>query len=223
MTKGLYGLTNSGLIVPKEHAQVRVAANNADIVLDPVCGSGTTAQAASELHRRFICIDREPAAINLTWNRLHWAVKQRTVIVEWLFEKTHFLDNPMLWDSGCNFLVIGDSIEVLRSMPDSFVALVYADPPFNTGKEFRDKKTGIGYSDIWHWDADAKVRFKELKKMPPDRFKDGKNGKRVTIMGIKIAKKLDSRKSMASYLTWCALLLIECRRVMGSYEYEKQN
>ena len=33
-----------------------------------------------------------------------------------------------------NRVYLGDSVEVLRDLPDSSVALVYADPPFNTGK-----------------------------------------------------------------------------------------
>ena len=220
MTKGLYGLKESGLIVPQEHAEVRVASPKADIVLDPVCGSGTTAVSASQLNRRFICIDKSQDAVDITWSRLSLHVRNRTVRSNFFLDKYHFEKDPMLWDCGYNFLVCGDAIEVLRSMPESFVALVYADPPFNAGKNFVDKKTGVGFSDIWHWDDDAKARLKELKRMPADRFDSGKSGKIAMLMGIQAAK-IGHSKAMASYLTWCALLLIECRRVMGSYEYEE--
>ena len=37
---GVYGFTEKGLIVPCALAEVKVASANADIVLDPVCGSG---------------------------------------------------------------------------------------------------------------------------------------------------------------------------------------
>lgn len=137
---GVYGFTEKGLIVPCALAEVKVDSANADIVLDPVCGSGTTARAASDNCRRFICIDLSPDAIDITWRRLHWAVKQRTVIVHFALEKKLFLTDPMLWDSGCNFLVLGDCVDVMRTMPDSFVALIYADPPFNSNREYRNKE-----------------------------------------------------------------------------------
>ena len=41
-----------------------------DMVLDPVCGGGTTGAVALALRRRFIGIDRDPAAIAITRARL---------------------------------------------------------------------------------------------------------------------------------------------------------
>ncbi len=41
-----------------------------DLVLDPCCGSGTTAVAAHRLGRRFLCGDRSPEALALTQQRL---------------------------------------------------------------------------------------------------------------------------------------------------------
>ena len=37
-------------------------------------------------------------------------------------------------------IFIKDNLEVLRSFPDSFIDLVYLDPPFNTGRDFGDFK-----------------------------------------------------------------------------------
>ena len=216
MFRGLYGMRESGLTVPRALAQIRVASRTADIVLDPVCGSGTTAVAAAQAHRRFICIDREPAAVEVAWGRLAPAVRDRTRRVEWMRDRLAFDNNPMLWDCGSNFLVRGDCISVLRSMPDSFVTLVYADPPFNAGREFRNKD-GVGFSDVWRWDGAAEDRLQELTRAPPRRFQDGDRGKQALLLGIEAAR-LAAGGAMASYLTWCALLLIECRRVLGSWE-----
>ena len=215
--KNRYGYRESNLIVPKALAEIKVASKRADIVLDPTCGSGTVAEAASKLQRRFICIDREQSAVKYTWCRLKPIVQHRTRRIEWLNDRFEFEHDPMLWDSGHNYIVRGDSIRVLRSMPDSFIALVYTDPPFNANKQFRNKK-GEGFSDIWRWNDEAETRLVELENMPDDRFNDGKMGRNATLMTIQMAKMMDG--NMASYLTWTALLLIECRRVMGSYEME---
>ena len=211
-----YGLRKSGLTVPATMAEIRVASKAADIVLDPVCGSGTTAEAASKLHRRFICIDQSADAVEITWSRLSPAVAGQTRRVEWLRDAELFRADPMLWDSGPNFLVRGDCVAVLRSMPDSFVALVYADPPFNAGREFRNRD-GVGFSDIWAWDDDAEKRMADCRGLPASGFADGERGKQGLLLGIEAAR-LTGGDDMASYLTWVALLVFECRRVMGSWE-----
>lgn len=42
---------------------------------------------------------------------------------------------------------IGDCIDMLKEVDDSTVDLVYADPPFNTGKTQVSKRTGYSYAD----------------------------------------------------------------------------
>ena len=44
--------------------------NEGDVVLDPMCGSGTTCVAAYELHRDFIGIDTSQAYCELAEKRL---------------------------------------------------------------------------------------------------------------------------------------------------------
>ena len=174
MMPGLYGYTEAGIIVAKEEATVKVAAPDADIVLDPVCGSGTAAEAAAKLYRRFIWIDREPRAVEICYDSLHWYVQRRTRRVEWMLDAPEFQAQPMRWDIGCNYIVRADSLNVLSSMPDSFVALVVMDPPFNVGREFRNK-AGDGFSDIWCWDAAAQARLCEIEALDvdTDRYVDG--------------------------------------------------
>lgn len=46
------------------------SSDEGDVVLDPFCGSGTTAQASAELGRRFVCTDVSPLAVNVTLERL---------------------------------------------------------------------------------------------------------------------------------------------------------
>ena len=154
--------------------------------------------------------------MEITWNRLKPEVQQRTRRIEWMKDRFDFEADPMLWDHGPNYVVRGDCIAVMRSMPESFVTLVIADPPFNANREFRNRK-GEGFSDVWRWDAAAEDRLREIEDLPKEGF-GGKNGKEALLAGIEAARLMDPK--LASYLTWCALLLFECRRVMGDYEYD---
>lgn len=49
---------------------IELVTNDGDIVLDPFCGSGTTCVAAKSLNRKFIGIDKNPDAIELSKKRL---------------------------------------------------------------------------------------------------------------------------------------------------------
>ena len=138
------------------------------------------------------------------------------------FEYGHGADWPF-WDDGDCYIIHGDAIAVLRTMPDSIAALVYADPPFNAGKEFRNKKKGnIGFSDIWKWDDEAEARLAELGAIAD--IETGHDPPNVQMLFDYIPMVRDSMRdpALASYLSWCTLLLLECRRVMGSTEYIKQ-
>ena len=47
-----------------------------DLIIDPFCGSGTTALACHKTGRRFICIDREPKYIEIAQQRYRDLVAQ---------------------------------------------------------------------------------------------------------------------------------------------------
>src|SRR6266576_7316412 len=49
---------------------IEIATDKGDVVLDPMCGSGTSLVAAALLERHWIGIDTEPKAIELTKARL---------------------------------------------------------------------------------------------------------------------------------------------------------
>lgn len=46
------------------------SSNPGDIIFDPLCGSGTTGVAALKLGRRFICIELNPAFVDIARERL---------------------------------------------------------------------------------------------------------------------------------------------------------
>ena len=210
-----------------------------DMVLDPTAGSGGIAEAAWDLNRRFIVIDREQSAFDIMVERMKGVVKDawhprmlkrgthepvRINVMDMTdLERREYGESPewSWWDSGDCFIVKGDSISVLRTMPDSFVGLVYSDPPFMAQKEFRNKSMGnIGFSDIWAWDDEAESRLAELQM-----FADLKIGgvPNVSMIASYIPMVRDAMEGgMASYLSWIALLLIELHRISGSTEYIKQ-
>ena len=49
---------------------IRASSNRGDVILDPFCGSGTTAVVAEKLRRRFIMIDLSKVACDITRDRL---------------------------------------------------------------------------------------------------------------------------------------------------------
>jgi DNA modification methylase len=58
---------------------IEISTNPNDLVLDPVCGSGTTLVAARNLGRRFIGIDISKDACNISRKRLRSNMLSRSV------------------------------------------------------------------------------------------------------------------------------------------------
>ena len=52
------------------HRVIAATTNPGDVVLDPFCGTGTTAAVAKKLGRNYITIDREPAYVDVAEKRL---------------------------------------------------------------------------------------------------------------------------------------------------------
>ena len=58
---------------------VSKSTNENDLVLDYFSGSGTTAVACHNLHRRFICIEKTPEYYRASCERLEQAQRQQTL------------------------------------------------------------------------------------------------------------------------------------------------
>ena len=52
-----------------------------------------------------------------------------------------------------NILYCGDNLEIMRSLPDASIDLIYADPPFNTGKDWGE------FDDRWDGGLDGYLAF----------------------------------------------------------------
>tara|TARA_R110002126_G_C10388139_1_gene494786 strand:- start:51 stop:1016 length:966 start_codon:yes stop_codon:yes gene_type:complete len=51
---------------------------------------------------------------------------------------------------------LGDGRELLKEVPDQSIAMIYFDPPFNTGNDFRldTGKDSVGFSDVFESDSE---------------------------------------------------------------------
>ena len=53
-----------------------------DLIIDPFCGSGTTALACHKTGRRFICIDREQKYIDIAQQRYADLIAQQDLFMQ---------------------------------------------------------------------------------------------------------------------------------------------
>lgn len=57
---------------------IKASSNEGDIILDTFCGSGTTLVVAKQFNRKYIGIDQNPKAIDITNNRLKSVIQYKT-------------------------------------------------------------------------------------------------------------------------------------------------
>lgn len=71
-----------------------------------------------------------------------------------------------------NKLYYGDCLDVLRTLPDESVDLIYLDPPFNSKRDYnvlfktpkghQSESQITAFEDSWHWGEQAEREFHEL-------------------------------------------------------------
>lgn len=91
-----------------------------------------------------------------------------------------------------NTIFRGDNLEILKALPDSFVDLVYIDPPFFSQKD---------YKNIWGDKDSVKV------------FKDEFDGFKDTQDHFEFLSQTGA-KGLQAYLEWLELRLIEIHRIL---------
>jgi site-specific DNA-methyltransferase (adenine-specific)/adenine-specific DNA-methyltransferase len=72
-----------------------------------------------------------------------------------------------------NRLILGDNLGVMRLLPDESLDLVYADPPFFSGRQYRaggERKAERSFSDVWRGEISdyldwLRPRLDEMKRL----------------------------------------------------------
>jgi site-specific DNA-methyltransferase (adenine-specific) len=70
-----------------------------------------------------------------------------------------YQDKVILGDCA---LYLGDCLEVMKSVPDKSVDLVFVDPPYNVGKDYGDYKDNLPEDEYFAW---CEKWIKEIKRI----------------------------------------------------------
>ena len=105
-------------------------------------------------------------------------------------------------------LYVGDNLDVLREMPDDSVDLIYADPPYGSGRHYFPPPTahdGAEFSDTWDklWVEQDQERLRTLAKLNP-----------AATRIVDFAWQVNSDGRFGVYLFFMAERLIELERVL---------
>ncbi len=110
-------------------------------------------------------------------------------------------------------LIVGDNLETLASLPSESVALVYLDPPFNSGRSYdivrNERDDGDGrtqaFHDQWTWGSEPERQLAALRAAVPREVAD--------ITAALVATL--GRRDLGAYLVMMAPRLVELRRVLN--------
>ena len=112
--------------------------------------------------------------------------------------------------NGCNVpsrtIFTGDNLDILRGINSECVDLIYLDPPFNSNRDYSapldSAARGAEFSDVWTLDDMKEEWVDEIELRMPAIYHHI-NGARVS-----------HSESMAGYLTFMSIRLIEMQRVL---------
>ncbi len=114
--------------------------------------------------------------------------------------------------SGCNVpsrtIFTGDNLDILRGVNSECVDLIYLDPPFNSNRTYpaplASEARGAEFDDVWTLDDMKAEWVDEIEYRLPALFH--------LINGA----RLSHGESMAGYLTFMSIRLLELHRVLKS-------
>ena len=103
-------------------------------------------------------------------------------------------------------IFIGDNLDILRGINSECVDLIYLDPPFNSDRTYAapldSEARGAEFDDVWTLDDMKEEWIDEIEIRLPALFH--------LINGAKLA----SGESMAGYLTFMSVRLLELHRIL---------
>lgn len=108
-------------------------------------------------------------------------------------------ENRTLW--------VGDNLTVMRGLASGSVGLVYADPPFNSKREYNSAvgsaADGASFGDTWRLD-DVKVEWAEVQASDNPKLHH-----------VVMAAGLAAGEAMQAYITFMLPRLVECHRLLA--------
>jgi DNA modification methylase len=113
-------------------------------------------------------------------------------------------------------LHVADNLEILGSLADDSVGLIYLDPPFNSGRSYdlvgRSRRGGgagrtSAFSDMFAWSHEAEQTLRTLSSLVPA---DIAELVRTLASGL-------GRRDMGAYLVMMAPRLVQMRRVLADH------
>ena len=116
-------------------------------------------------------------------------------------------------NSPTSVIYTADNLKVLRGLNSGSVDLIYADPPFNTGKQWHNPigKDGdtVGFNDIWGWD---RVTGETLEETIARQWEEERDYAGSAVREVVEAALAAHSPQMGSYCAWMAPRLIEIHR-----------
>ncbi len=110
-------------------------------------------------------------------------------------------------------LAVGDNLDVLASLASGSVALVYLDPPFNSGRSYdlvdadrgvRDHGRTAAFDDQWMWSSETERELRRLPDLVPRTLSELVHALTGTL----------GRRDLSAYLVAMAPRLVELHRVL---------
>lgn len=110
-------------------------------------------------------------------------------------------------------LAVGDNLEQLSGLSEGSVALIYLDPPFNSGRTYdlidakRDGAAGgrtAAFGDQWKWSATSQKELDGLGALVPASLADL----------VRTLVRSLGRRDLAGYITWIAPRIYQMHRVL---------
>lgn len=118
---------------------------------------------------------------------------------------------------GRNTLYQGDNLEILRTLADESVDLIYLDPPFNSNQVYNllfDEKDGTkaagqikAFEDTWQWGEESAAALADVR----ERDRNGRSA-----IALDALEQILGPNNMMAYLAMMAPRLIEMRRILKS-------
>ena len=112
-----------------------------------------------------------------------------------------------------NQLYYCDNLEALQKLPSEYVDLIYADPPFNSGRNY--KAEAGSFNDKWAWDEDSDIFRDIIRKKAPECPVAFRINRALDSYDILFGQAIKGEYgSLRAYLAFIGIRLLELHRIL---------